>query len=108
MAANITTVTDGNWDQEVLKSDVPFLVDFWAEWCGPCHALAPTVEAIAGSYAGKMKVGKLNVDENDRVAAKYGIRSIPTLMLFKNGEIKEVLVGNRAKSEITQALDKHI
>jgi len=108
MAANITTVTDGNWDQEVLKSDVPVLVDFWADWCGPCHALAPTVEAIAGSYAGKMKVGKLNVDENDRVAAKYGIRSIPTLMLFKNGEVKEVLVGNRAKSEIIQALDKHI
>lgn len=108
MAANISTVTDGNWDQEVLKSDVPFLVDFWAEWCGPCHALAPTVEAIAGTYLGKMKVGKLNVDENDRVAAKYGIRSIPTLMLFKNGEIKEVLVGNRAKNEITQALDKHI
>ena len=108
MAANITTVTDGNWDQEVLKSDVPFLVDFWAEWCGPCHALSPTVEAIAGTYLGKMKVGKLNVDENDRVAAKYGIRSIPTLMLFKNGEIKEVLVGNRAKNEITQALDKHV
>lgn len=108
MAAGITTITDGNWDQEVLKSDVPFLVDFWAEWCGPCHALAPTVEAIAGSYAGKMKVGKLNVDENDRVAAKYGIRSIPTLMLFKDGEIKEVLVGNRAKNEIIQALDKHM
>lgn len=108
MAANIATVTDGNWDQEVLKSDVPVLVDFWAEWCGPCHALAPTVEAIAGTYAGKMKVGKLNVDENDRVAAKYGIRSIPTLMLFKGGEIKEVLVGNRGKNEITQALDKHV
>ncbi|HET6266935.1 MAG TPA: thioredoxin [Acidobacteriota bacterium] len=106
--ADIASVTDANWDQEVVKSNVPVLVDFWAEWCGPCHALAPTVEAIAGTYSGRMKVTKLNVDENDRTAAKYGVRSIPTLILFKGGEVKEVLIGNRPKNEITQVLDKHV
>ena len=108
MADNITKITETNWDQEVLKSTVPVLIDFWAEWCGPCHALAPTVESIASSYTGKMKVGKVNVDENEKISAKYGIRSIPTLILFKGGEIKEVLIGNRPKNEITQALDKHL
>lgn len=108
MSANITVATDSNWDQEVLKSSVPVLVDFWAEWCGPCHALAPTVESIAGSYEGKVKVFKLNVDENEKTAAKYGIRSIPTLMLFKDGNVAEVLIGNRPKNEITQSLDKHL
>jgi thioredoxin len=106
--ANIAAVTDSNWEQEVVKSNVPVLVDFWAEWCGPCHALAPTVEAIAGTYSGRMKVTKLNVDENDITAAKYGVRSIPTLILFKGGEVKEVLIGNRPKNEITQVLDKHV
>src|SRR5262249_5579708 len=106
--ADIASVTDANWDQEVVKSNVPVLVDFWAEWCGPCHALAPTVEAIAGTYSGRMKVTKLNVDENDRTAAKYGVRSIPTLILFKGGEVKEVLIGNRPKNEITQVIDKHV
>ncbi len=108
MAANIGSITDATWEQEVLKSETPILVDFWAEWCGPCHALAPTVASIADTYAGRMKVAKLNVDENEKVAAKYGIRSIPTLILFKGGEIKEVLIGNRPKNEITQVLDKHV
>lgn len=108
MSANISVVTDTNWDQQVLKSDVPVLVDFWAEWCGPCHALAPTVESIAGAYGAKMKVFKLNVDENEKTAAKYGIRSIPTLMLFKAGQVAEVLIGNRPKNEITQTIDKHV
>src|SRR5512145_1482449 len=97
MALDVTTET---FEQEVLKSDKPVLVDFWAEWCGPCHALAPTVSSIADSYNGRMIVGKLNVDENENTAAKYGVRSIPTLILFKNGEIKEVLIGNRPKNEI--------
>ena len=108
MADNLRSMTDTNWDQEVLKSDKPVLVDFWAEWCGPCHALAPTVSSIADTYSGRMVVGKLNVDENENTAAKYGVRSIPTLILFKNGEIKEVLIGNRPKNEITQVLDKHV
>ena len=108
MAENMVHYTDSNWDQEVLKSDTPVLVDFWAEWCGPCHALAPTVSSIADSYAGRMKVGKLNVDENERTAIKYGVRSIPTLMLFKGGEVKEVLIGNRPKGEIVQVLEKHV
>jgi thioredoxin len=108
MAENIIQITDANWEEQVLKSNVPVLIDFWAEWCGPCHALAPTVASIAESYSGKMKVGKLNVDENERVAAKYGIRSIPTLMLFHNGEIKTVLIGNRPKNEILQVLGQHV
>lgn len=108
MAENIIHVTDANWDEEVLKSNVPVLIDFWAEWCGPCHALAPTVASIADSYSGRMKVGKLNVDENERTAAKYGVRSIPTLILFNNGEIKTVLIGNRPKTEIVQTLNQHI
>lgn len=108
MAANIEQVTDGNWDEAVLKSEIPVLVDFWAEWCGPCHALAPTVASIAEAYAGKIKVSKLNVDENERTAAKYGIRSIPTLILFSKGEIKEVMIGNRPKGEIVQTLDAHV
>lgn len=108
MAENIVQITDANWDEQVLKSNVPVLIDFWAEWCGPCHALAPTVASIADSYSGKMKVGKVNVDENERIAAKYGIRSIPTLMLFNNGEIKTVLIGNRPKNEILQVLNQHV
>ena len=108
MGENVKPVNDSEWDQEVLKSGVPVLVDFWAEWCGPCHALAPTVSSIADSYNGRIKVFKLNVDENERTAAKYGVRSIPTLMLFNNGSIKEVLIGNRPKSEIVQVLDKHL
>jgi thioredoxin 1 len=108
MADNMVQYTDSNWEQEVLKSDKPVLVDFWAEWCGPCHALAPTVSSIADSYSGRMKVGKLNVDENERTAVKYGVRSIPTLMLFKGGEVKEVLIGNRPKGEIVQVLEKHV
>lgn len=108
MAENLTQYTDSNWDSEVLKSDQPVLVDFWAEWCGPCHALAPTVSAIADSYSGRMKVGKLNVDENEKTAFKYGVRSIPTLILFKEGQVKEVLIGNRPKGEILQVLDKHV
>lgn len=108
MPDNLKQITDANWDQEVLKSSTPILIDFWAEWCGPCHALAPTVASIADTYTGRMTVGKLNVDENEKTAARYGIRSIPTLILFKDGEVKEVLIGNQPKNQIVQVLEKHV
>ncbi len=102
-AANVQEFTDGNFDAEVLKSDKPTLVDFWATWCAPCRAIAPIVEALATQYQGQVKVGKLDVDHNQGVASQYGVRSIPTLLLFKNGKVVEQLVGagpqTRAKLE---------
>jgi len=105
---NILEFSDQNFEQEVLKSDKPVLVDFWAEWCAPCRMLGPTVEAIAGEYAGRAKVGKLNVDENQSVTSRYNIRSIPTLLVFKNGEIKEQLVGTTSKDNLAKLLDKNL
>lgn len=98
-------ITDANFEQEVIKSELPVLLDFWAEWCGPCHMVAPTIEEIAGEYEGKVKVGKLNVDNNMNTAAKYGIRSIPTLMVFKGGEVAAQFVGVQPKNVITEKLD---
>ncbi len=100
------TLTDQNFDQEVLQSDQPVLVDFWAPWCGPCRMLAPVVEEIAKEYEGKIKVGKLNVDENQATAQKYGIMSIPTLVIFKGGKIVDQLIGAQSKEAITPHLDK--
>ncbi len=100
--------TDQNFEQEVLKSEKPVLVDFWAEWCGPCRMMSPAVESLATDYAGRAKVGKLNVDENQSVAGRYNIRSIPTLLLFKNGQIQDQLVGAKPKDIIAKLLDKHI
>ncbi len=97
-----------NFDQDVLKSPQPVLVDFWATWCGPCRMMSPTVDAVALEYAGRAKVGKLNVDENGSVASRYGIRSIPTLLLFKGGQIQEQLVGSLPKETLTRLLDKHL
>ena len=105
---NILEFSDQNFEQEVLKSDKPVLVDFWAEWCAPCRAIAPAVEAIAGEYAGRAKVGKLNVDENQSVTSRYNIRSIPTLLVFKNGEIKEQIVGATSKDNLAKLLDKNL
>ncbi len=105
---NILEFSDQNFEQEVLGSDKPVLVDFWAEWCAPCRMIAPAVEAIAGEYAGRAKVGKLNVDENQSVTSRYNIRSIPTLLLFKNGEIKEQLVGTTSKDNLAKLLDKNL
>ena len=93
MSANITAVTDATFEQEVIKSDVPVLVDFWAEWCGPCKMIAPVLEQIATETAGKLKIVKLNVDENQGTPPKFAIRGIPTLLLFKNGQLAATQVG---------------
>jgi len=108
MAGKIQVFTDSNFEQEVLKSEVPTLVDFWAVWCAPCRALAPTVEELAESYHGRIKVGKLNVDENAEISGNFQIRGIPTLLLFKNGMVKETLVGLQAKEKIEQVLNKYV
>ena len=108
MAENLIEFTDDNFDTEVLKSDLPVLVDFWAEWCGPCKMIAPIVEEIAGDYAGKIKVGKVNVDFNNQVAMQYGIRGIPALLVFKGGSVANQIVGAVPKNNITQILDEVI
>ncbi|AFM24374.1 thioredoxin [Desulfomonile tiedjei] len=103
---NLLNVSDGDFDQEILKSEVPALVDFWAAWCGPCRTVGPVVEELATEYAGKIKVAKLNVDENKDTPMKYGVRGIPTLMLFHNGQVVDQIVGAVPKSRIKELLDK--
>jgi len=103
-----TNVTDANFEQEVLKSDIPVLVDFWAEWCMPCKMVAPAVEAIAKEYEGRVKVCKLNVDEGPETSATYGVMSIPTLALLKNGKIVDKVIGALSKSELETAIKSHI
>ncbi|HEY3045100.1 MAG TPA: thioredoxin [Vicinamibacterales bacterium] len=105
---NIQTLTDGNFDETVLKSGATVLVDFWAEWCGPCKRLAPTVDALAADYQGKVTIAKLNIDENPHVPEKYQVRGIPTLLLFKGGQLVESKVGLAQKEELKKMLDKHI
>lgn len=100
--------TDQNFDEQVLKSAKPVLVDFWAPWCAPCRMMAPTVEAVAGEYAERAVVGKLNVDDNQGVAGKYNIRGIPTLLLFKDGQVAEQVVGATSKDAVKKMLDKHL
>ncbi len=105
---NIMEVSDGNFEQEVLQSDVPVLVDFWAPWCGPCRAIAPLIDELSGDYAGKLKVAKCNVDENPKTPSRYGIRAIPTLIIFKGGNVSEQITGAVAKSQISAAIDKAV
>ena len=104
---NEIELTDANFEDEVVKSEIPVLVDFWAEWCGPCKMIAPLVEEISSEYSGKVKVGKVNVDNDgsSEVAAKYMVRSIPTLLIFNKGQLKEQIVGAVGKSEITDKLE---
>ena len=104
----IMTFTDANFDREVLQSDIPVLVDFWATWCAPCKAIAPLVDAVADEYAGKIKVGKINVDENPATPAKYAVRGIPTLILFKDGAIIDQIVGALPKSQLDALIAKAI
>ena len=109
MAGNDTlTFTDATFDKDVLNSETPVLVDFWAEWCGPCRMMGPTVDQVATEYAGKVKVGKLDVDANQQTAMRYGIRGIPTVLLFKGGQIAEQKVGAIGKPEFQKMLDKHL
>ena len=105
---NTLTFTDSAFDQEVLRSEVPVLVDFWAEWCGPCRQMAPTIDVVASEYAGKLKVGKLDVDSNGGTAMRYNIRGIPTLLLFKEGRVVEQRVGAVGKSEVQKMVDPHV
>lgn len=105
---NIMEVSDGNFEQEVLQSDVPVLVDFWAPWCGPCRAIAPLIDELSGDYTGKLKVAKCNVDENPKIPSRFGIRAIPTLIIFKGGNVSEQITGAVAKSQITAAIDKAV
>ncbi len=102
---NVSELTDKNFDTEVLRSDQPVLVDFWAPWCGPCRMIAPMVEELAGENRGSMKIGKINIDDNPQAAQNYGVSSIPTLMIFKGGEVVERFVGVQPKSKLQQAID---
>jgi len=101
-------ITDANFQKEVLESSVPVLVDFWAVWCGPCKMIAPVVEEIAGEYSGKLKVGKVDVDNNPEVPLKFGIRSIPTLMIFKGGKVVEQIIGAVPKRNLLDKLTPHV
>ena len=102
------TVDDGSFETEVLQADTPVLVDFWAEWCGPCRMVAPVVELLASEYQGRLKVTKLNVDDSPQTAGAYSIRSIPTLLLFKDGEVQETAVGAQPKAALARLIDRHV
>jgi thioredoxin 1 len=108
MSDNITHLSDASFEQEVLQSTVPVLVDYWAEWCGPCKMIAPILDDISKEYAGRLKVAKLNIDDNQNTPPKYGIRGIPTLMLFKNGNVEATKVGALSKSQLSAFIDRNI
>ncbi|MES2013006.1 MAG: thioredoxin TrxA [Pseudomonadota bacterium] len=108
MSEHITHLSDAGFEQDVLQSQLPVLVDYWAEWCGPCKMIAPILDEISKEYAGRLKVAKLNIDENQQTPPKYGIRGIPTLMLFKNGNVEATKVGALSKSQLTAFIDSNI
>ena len=108
MSSAIEQVTDENFDQQVLEETMPVLVDFWAEWCGPCKSMTPILEEVASEYAEKIKTGKLNVDQNRQSAERFGIRGIPTLLLFKSGKVEDTHVGLLSKSELIAFIDKNL
>ena len=108
MSDNILNVTDSTFEQEVLSSEIPVLLDYWAEWCGPCKMIAPILNDIADEYSGKIKVAKLNIDENPGIPAKFGVRGIPTLMIFKSGSIEATKVGAMSKSQLSAFIDSTI
>lgn len=108
MSENIVQVTDATFEAEVLQAQEPVLVDYWAEWCGPCKMIAPILDEVASEYAGRLKIAKLNIDENQATPPKFGIRGIPTLMLFVGGEVKSTKVGALSKSQLTAFLDSNI
>ena len=103
--ADILTISDDSFDGDVLEAEVPVLIDFWAPWCGPCKAIAPIVEELATEYDGKLKIVKMNVDDNPRTPSQYGVRGIPNLILFKGGEVKEQIVGAVPKAQLVKAID---
>ncbi|MBW1780014.1 MAG: thioredoxin [Deltaproteobacteria bacterium] len=104
--AELLHVSDANFEEEIVKADIPAMVDFWAEWCGPCKMVGPAVEALAKEYEGKIKIAKMNVDENRATPAKFGIRSIPTLILFKDGKVADTIIGALPKGDLEAALKK--
>jgi thioredoxin 1 len=108
VSEQIVHVTDDSFEAEVLKSDLPVLVDYWAEWCGPCKMIAPVLDEISGEYTGKIRVAKLNIDENPNTPPRYGIRGIPTLMLFKDGEVEATKVGAVSKSQLIAFIDSNL
>lgn len=108
MSEQIIHVTDDSFESDVLKSEQPVLIDYWAEWCGPCKMIAPVLDEIAGEYAGKLKVAKLNIDDNPNTPPRYGIRGIPTLMLFKDGEVEATKVGAVSKSQLVAFIDSNL
>lgn len=104
--ATITQVGDGNFEEEVIRSDLPVLIDFWAPWCGPCKSIAPVIEELAREYAGRLKIAKLNVDENPLTPAQYGVRGIPNLIILKQGQVKEQIVGVVPKTRLVEAIER--